>query len=177
MERRSFQGKANPDYPAGSITVWPATLSPATSPVYSRVEITVNASPPAVWAVLIRATAWPEWFPRVTRVRLDGGGDELVAETVFRWRISGQPFRSRVRVFEASSQLAWESRNPLIHTFHSWHLLPAPDGCCRVVDQECQRGALPWAARPILRRALHRVHAEWLDSLAERLAATDRPSR
>ena len=70
-------------------------------------------------------------------------------------------------LFEPPSALAWESRNALIHTFHVWQLVPTSNGCT-VVDEECQRGLLPWAARAIQRRALHRVHQEWLADLAVR---------
>ena len=168
---------ADPGVPANGPepTKWPATLSPATGPVYSRVQTAIKADPASVWAVVIRAAAWPEWFRHVKQVQLDDGGEDLAPDTGFRWRISGQRFRSRVRVFAPESQIAWESRNPLIHTFHAWHLLPTATGCT-VVDEECQRGPLPRASRPVVGRALHRVHQQWLESRAARLESDRKQS-
>jgi len=68
----------------------------------------------------------------------------------------------------AEPATVWESRNSLIHTFHVWQLVPAANGST-VVDEECQRGLLPWTARAIQRRALHRVHQQWLTDLAVRV--------
>ena len=146
---------------------WPPTLSPANSPVYARIEKLVNADPATVWAVLIQATEWPTWFRQVKNVRVDDGARALAPGARFRWSISGQHLRSQVHAFKPTSEIAWESHNVLMHTFHRWHLLPTANGCT-VVDEECQRGLLPWAARPIQRRALHRVHQEWLENLAIR---------
>jgi len=146
---------------------WPPTISPANSPVYVRIEQAVHADPATVWAVLIRATDWPAWFGRSNSVRLDDGTYDLVPSARFRWSIGGLPVRSHVHTFEPPSALAWESRNALIHTFHVWQLVPTSNGCT-VVDEECQRGLLPWAARATQRRALYRVHQEWLADLAVR---------
>lgn len=155
------------------MTAWPADLSPANSPVYARLDKAVNADPATVWGVLIQATEWPAWFRHIKNVRLGDGARDLAPGVPFRWSISGQPLRSRVRAFDPPSVITWESHNALMHTFHVWHLLPAVDGCT-VVDEECQRGLLPWAARPIQRRALHRVHQEWLENLAIRAEARPR---
>jgi uncharacterized protein YndB with AHSA1/START domain len=149
------------------MTSWPPTLSPANSPVYICIEQAVNADPATVWAVLIRATEWPNWFRHSKNVRLNDGAHDLAAGARFRWSISGLPLRSHVHTFEPPSALAWESRSALIHTFHVWQLVPTSNGWT-VVDEECQRGLLPWTARAIQRRALHRVHQEWLTDLAIR---------
>jgi hypothetical protein len=129
---------------------WPPTLSSANSPVYARIEKIVNADPATVWAVLIQATEWPAWFRQVKNVRVDDGARALAPGARFRWTISGQHLRSQVHAFKPTSEIAWESHNVLMHTFHMWHPLPTANGCI-VVDEECQRGLLPWQGVGVLR--------------------------
>jgi len=125
-----------------TMTSWPPSLSPTNSSVYVSNEKAVSATPAGVWEVLINAAGWPGWYGPIRNVRLEDGDVNLNPGTRFRWSISRQPLSSQVRVFEPTAQLAWESRNPLIRTFHVWHLLPTATGCT-VMSEECQRGPFP----------------------------------
>jgi hypothetical protein len=41
---------------------WPPEFHPANVEVRARNEVQIHASPEQVWALLIRATCWPEWY-------------------------------------------------------------------------------------------------------------------
>jgi uncharacterized protein YndB with AHSA1/START domain len=144
---------------------WPQEISPANSPVHVRNELAIAAPPAAVWAVLVRASAWPSWYRQCRDVRLDGGGDDLTAGASFRWRTVGQSIRSQVKVFDPVTRLAWDAHNPRLRVLHAWEITETPTGCT-VVTEECQQGLLPWTTRLIARRLMLRAHQEWLVGLA-----------
>jgi len=68
---------------------WPEHYDPKQAPVHVRNELVIAAPPELVWAWLVRAEAWPSWYPNSANVRIAGGGAELVLRTRFRWRAFG----------------------------------------------------------------------------------------
>ena len=78
---------------------WPARFRPGTAPIHVRNTLAVAAPPAAVWVRLVRATGWPDYYANASKVRIDGGGDDLAAGTTFRWRTFGVDLVTRVEEF------------------------------------------------------------------------------
>ena len=56
---------------------WPERYAPQRVAARVSNEIAICAAPDVVWRCLIRAAAWPEWYPNCADVRIDGSGGEL----------------------------------------------------------------------------------------------------
>ena len=69
--------------------VWPERFHPARAPVHVRNELDMAAHPEKVWAALIDAARWPEWYPNAANVRILSGDRELAPGARFRWTTFG----------------------------------------------------------------------------------------
>ncbi len=147
-----------------SIVRFPKDCAPARAPVHTFNEIETSASPAAVWARLIDAVRWPEFYKNSKNVVIDGA-DELGLGTSFRWTTFGLRVRTVVEEFEEGSRLAWRGGAAGAVGYHGWVIEPKETGC-RIVTEETQRGVGPWLGRWYLRRALVRHHQAWLEGLA-----------
>ena len=159
------------------VSAWPTDLRPEVAPVYTRNERFIDASCEAVWAPLIRAAGWPEFYANSADVRFERGeGPDLAPGTVFSWRTFGLRVRTRVVEFQPNRCLAWRGDELYGRGLHTWLLVPERAGCL-VVTEEVQSGLIPFVARWYLRRGLLRWHQQWLDGLAERASARDAGSQ
>jgi len=149
-------------------TRWPDDLQPAHCPVFTCNELEIAASPDAVWAHLIAAEAWPQFYANAKDVKVEGAGAPLLGPgTVFTWKTFGIRVRTRVEVFEPGRALAWRGDQRAGHGFHTWTLEPIGSGC-RVVTEEVQRGFLPSVGRWYIRGGLRKWHQRWLEGLRDR---------
>lgn len=157
------------------LSPWPADLRPEGAPVWSRNELVIEASPEAVWSVLLRAGDWPSYYANARDVMIEGGAQELSADAVFTWRTFGIGVQTQVTAFEPARVLAWRGDSWLGRGFHTWLFEPVPEGC-RLVTEEVQRGWLPWVARAYLRPGLLRWHQRWLEGLADQACGRKGPA-
>lgn len=152
---------------------WPDHHRPNQCPVSSFNELSIAASADRVWAWLIHAKRWPEFYGNARGVEIDGGGDQLAAGATFRWTTFHLRVQTTVREFDPCRRLAWWGAGYGSAGYHTWTL--EPDGQrCRVVTEETQRGLLPSVGRLYIRGALHRQHQHWLEGLA-RMAGSGMP--
>ena len=143
---------------------WPRGLDPAGAPVYTRNELTVAADPESVWAALVDAQRWPDWYRNARDVRVEGGGP-LTDGAVFRWTTFGVRVRCVVDRWEPGHLLGWTGAALGSRGHHRWILRPAAAGGTHVVTEEVQVGLLPTVGRRWLRRGLLTWHQRWLDGL------------
>ncbi len=143
------------------------SFKPGVAPVSVRNEMAVAAAPEQVWATLIRAAAWPTWYPNSKNVHIDGGGAELFANAVFSWATFGVRLRSVVQVFEPPERLAWTANGIGVEAYHAWLIIPAANGC-RVVTEETQYGWLARTVNWLMPARMYRGHQLWLERLAAR---------
>lgn len=111
----------------------------------------VDATPQAVWSVLIDLDQWPRWGPSVRRSELDGGGRRLGAGSTGRvWTSLGVPLRFEVTDFEPGRLWAWRVAGVPATT----HAVDPRGSGCRV-----SMGAPMWAPAylPVLALALRRI--------------------
>lgn len=152
---------------------WPEGHRPAQCPVSSYNELLIAAPVERVWAWLVHAKRWPEFYANARRVELDGGGEQLTAGMTFRWTTFNLRVSTAVREFEPGRRLAWYGAGYGSAGYHSWTLEPRGEQCF-LITEETQRGLLPSLMRLYLRGALHRQHQAWLEGLA-RMAAGGMP--
>lgn len=150
---------------------WPAYYRPGNSPVHVKNERFIHAPPEVVWAWLIRARLWPNWYSNASNLTfLAGGGpDDLALGTCFRWRTFWIMVQSNVLEFEPSARIAWDAKGMGVAAYHGW-ILTASEGGCRVVTEECQHG---WGARLLhffMPRRMSKKHHAWLAGLAKQAA-------
>jgi len=152
---------------------WPEAHRPDRCPVSSFNELSIAAPAERVWAWLVRAPRWPEFYRNARRVEIEGGADELTAGVTFRWTTFNLRVQTTVTEFEPARRLAWFGKGYGSTGYHSWTFEPRGDQC-HVITEETQRGILPSLGRFYIRGALHRQHQAWLDGLA-RMAAGGLP--
>jgi uncharacterized protein YndB with AHSA1/START domain len=145
---------------------WPEDARPEVSPVYGRAEIEIAASPAVVFAHLVRAERWPEWFADCSSVHIEAGpAPDLQVGTRFRWTVMRVPVVTTVEECEPPTRLAWSGSGLGARAYHSWILEPTTGGT-RVTTEETQRGALPSLLRFVLRPLLRYSQRRWLADLA-----------
>jgi hypothetical protein len=128
-----------------------------------------------VFAWLVHAERWPEWYGQCSRVRiLAGPAPALGVGTRFRWTVLGVPVETVVEECDPPRRLAWSGTGLGAAAYHSWDVVPTPEGC-RVVTEETQRGVGPSLLRAVLRPLLRYTQVRWLADLARTAVASPPP--
>ena len=148
-----------------SVTRWPTGCEPDGAPVYTYNAIDVAAAAERVWAWLIPAARWPEYYDNASNVRILDGGPELALGTRFTWRTFNVSVDTTVVECVPYERLAWRGKTVGGTGYHGWVIQPTPAGC-RVITEETQRGIVPSLGRWFLRRGLLTQHQRWLEGLA-----------
>lgn len=144
---------------------WPAGLEPETSPVFAHNELQVAPPPSAIWAWLLAAPRWHEFYSNCWRMKLPGGARALAPAMRFTWWTLGVPVETVVEVFEPHRHLAWSGRGAGSRGYHAWLLEESHRGT-RLVTEETQAGPVVQVLAPVLRQALLHFHQRWLQGLA-----------
>jgi hypothetical protein len=118
---------------------WPAEYDPSRCPVHVINSLEMSASPADVWDQLIAAAGWPTWYPNLSNVRIQDGSRKLSEGMDFTWNTFGADIASTVKEFVPNEWLARDARGTGLHTYHTWLIIPTPNGCC-VLTEETQRG-------------------------------------
>ena len=146
--------------------VWPDRYAPDRVAARVSNEIAIAAAPIAVWAFLIRATSWPEWYPNSSAVRLESGKRTLSLGEQFEWRTFGVRVKSVVREFVTEERIAWDGSGVLLDVYHAWLIEKRPGGCW-VLTEENQRGFAARVQQLFLPGRMSRGHELWLSRLKE----------
>jgi len=146
---------------------WPARYAPGLVAASVSNEIAIAAAPETVWAWLVRASAWPGWYPNSHRVCIAGGKADLALGAQFRWRTFGVAVRSTVREFEPPSRIAWDGKGLLLDVYHGWLIEPRPAGCW-VLTEENQNGVAARLQATFMPKRMFRGHQLWLERLKAR---------
>jgi uncharacterized protein YndB with AHSA1/START domain len=146
---------------------WPQGLEPRSVDVFVHNEGWIDAPPEVVWANLIDATQWPNWYANAADVRIGGGQPRLAQGVSFDWKTFGFPIRSRVDVFELNRQIGWSVDNPQFRVHHAWVLVPERGGT-RVITEEAQKGADAVRFRLEQPNAMYDGHDWWMSALKAR---------
>jgi hypothetical protein len=110
-----------------------------------REEIEINASPSAVWAVLLAGEKYREWNSQLGWL---GGPAQLGASLHLKLSVEGATpyeFRPEVTALTPEQRFTWLARTGFSGVFdgeHTFILLPISGGKTRLINQEEYRGIL-----------------------------------
>lgn len=146
---------------------WPDRFHPDRAPVHVRNELDMAARPEKIWAALIDAARWPEWYPNAANVSFLSGGGRLAPGARFRWKTFGATVVSEVAEFVPHQRIAWTGRALGIDVYHAWLMEPSARGAC-VLTEETQYGGLARLAAALLPGRMSKFHQLWLEKLEAR---------
>jgi uncharacterized protein YndB with AHSA1/START domain len=147
---------------------WPPGYEPRKSKFFVHNEIEIGAAPEKVWAILVEAIKWPDWYKGAQDVIISNGDlPFLQHNSVFTWKTMGLNFRSTIKEFEPASRLSWESKKKSIQGYHAWVIIPTATGC-RVITDESQNGWLTFFEKTFQCKKLKRLHDVWLKALKKK---------
>src|SRR5207244_3563490 len=136
------------------------------APVYCRNELSIDAPAAVVFAHLVRAAKWSEWYSNCKRLRFENGpGPDLALGTRFTWTTFNARIDSTVRELVADERIAWDAKGLGARGYHGWVIEPTASGC-HVVTEETQRGWGIRLVRRLLRASMLVQHQKWLEGLA-----------
>jgi uncharacterized protein YndB with AHSA1/START domain len=163
---------------------WPEGFDPDINPVFTHNEIVIQAPPARVFAALVDANRWAEFYENARDVKLlpDASGATpavLGRGTHFAWTTFGASLEAEITEYEPDQVLAWTCRGgtPTIAAHHRWLLFPQGDGT-RLVTEECNKAEVSaltrWIVHPLFKasghgEALPAAHQQWLRELKARL--------
>ena len=107
---------------------WPQGLEPHSVDVFVHNEGWIGAPPEIVWANLIDASQWPNWYSNSADMRIEGGQSRLAMGVSFNWKTFGFPIRSTVVACEPGREIGWSVDNPEFTVHHAWVLVPERGG-------------------------------------------------
>jgi uncharacterized protein YndB with AHSA1/START domain len=152
---------------------WPPHYAPTAAPVHVRNTIEVAAPVEVVWAWLIRAHHWPDWYMNASDVTfLHGTPPDLSGGARFKWKTFGVRLESTVLEFVPYERIAWDAHGIGVDAYHAWVLSPLPGGT-HVLTEETQHGWLARLGHFVVRGRMHKYHQIWLEALRDH--ATRRP--
>jgi uncharacterized protein YndB with AHSA1/START domain len=148
---------------------WPQHYDPAEAPVFVRNELHIDAAPETVWAWLVRAPLWPQWYANSHHLRIVNGNPSALAPgSRFVWTTFGIRLQSEVKEFVSGERLAWDAKAFGVDAYHAWLLTPTSDGGCLVLTEETQHGFIARGGALLFPKRMFRWHQTWLESLSER---------
>ena len=152
-----------------SVVRWPERYLPGNSAVFVRNEILIPQSPEIVWAWLLRAQLWPEWYANSGDIHfLSHAGPDLRNRSRFRWRTFGARVTSKVLEFEPYARLAWDAHGIGVDGWHAWVLTRLDDGSTHVLTEETQHGWLARLGKWLMPHRMYEMHQLWLEGLSAR---------
>jgi uncharacterized protein YndB with AHSA1/START domain len=158
--------------PANRIN-WPEQYEPKRVSFFVHNQIDIDASPEAVWKVIVQAETWPTWYEGAENVKVSNGTNGVLGpRSAFTWSTMGLDFVSTVTEFQPPYRLSWESRKSTIQGYHAWLIIPTVTGS-RVVTEESQYGFMTLLQKIFVPNKLHRLHDVWLNQIKKRAEAAD----
>ncbi len=146
---------------------WPAAYLPASAPVFAHNELVIPAPAEVIWAWLLRAELWPDWYANSSDIHfLSHAAPNLRDRSRFRWKTFGLRMTSKVLEFEPPSRLAWDAHGIGVDAWHGWLLTPLAGGGTHVLTEEVQHGWLARLGKRLAPDRMHTQHQLWLEGLS-----------
>jgi len=122
------------------------------APVIAAHEIEIEASPEAVWDIIVAVERWPAWNPDVRATFIEGN---LQAGKSFSWKAGPGTIRSTVLQMQKPKELVWSGTTLGIRAIHLWQIERRGEKTT-VRSEESWEGLLPAILRGAMRRMLLR---------------------
>lgn len=134
-----------------------------------RAQLSIDAPPEAVWAVLSDIAGWSDWNDVIVGGRCDGGEGSRVSCSVAVMGPIWFPVRSRAHTWTDNETLVWgENLGRILRINHGFVLRPDGEGT-HVEHYESFEGAIGRLVYPLVRRSLTRNYTTFLESLKTRV--------
>jgi uncharacterized protein YndB with AHSA1/START domain len=146
---------------------WLKGFEPENAKFFVQNEIEINASAEKVWALLIRAEEWEQYYKGASKVKVPTSDKLLANDVAFTWRTMGLDFISTIKEFVPNERLSWLSEKKQIQGYHVWLIVPTATGC-KVITQEAQKGWLTFFEKTFQPNKLRKLHDVWLSELKKK---------
>lgn len=158
----SLKSSVEESYPESKEINWPEEYKPEESKFFVHNEIEINASPEAVWEVLINAKEWENYYEGASNlVIIDNQTGILEENSVFTWKTMGLNFTSEIKEFDPPYRLSWESKKNTIRGYHAWLIIPTEKGS-KLITSEAQHGFMTLLQKVFVPNKLRKLHDVWL---------------
>ena len=144
--------------------IYPEEFKPENSAVFVRNEIDINAAPEIIWAWLVNALRWSDWYINARNIEIKDGQTELAEKTRFRWTTFSATIDSEIKEFAPFSRIAWDAHAAGIHAYHAWLITETENGC-HVRTEETQNGLLARLGSFLMPNRMSKYHQIWLEAL------------
>lgn len=151
--------------PPVAAIVWPQHYRPDNTAVHVVNERTIAAPAERVWAWLVRAPLWPNWYDNASDLHMVGQPwCDLALGVRFNWQTFGVSITSEVQECVPHTRLAWNAQGFGVDAYHAWLIEPRAGGC-RVLTEETQHGTGATLLNKLLPHRMSDGHDLWLKSL------------
>jgi len=155
---------------------WPDAYRPEATTVHVRNELLIAAPPERIWAWLIRAISWPDWYENAQDVVIEHAAADLSPGARFHWKTFGLSIESVVEEFTPFERIGWTGIGLGMDVYHGWLIEPRVGGCW-VLTEENQNGLAARAQSLLAPSRMHTHHQIWLESLDRQARQGMPPSR
>ncbi len=107
------------------------------APRQTTQQISINAPPDKIWALLTNVQAWPSWDSSVPQT---SAPPDVQNGTLFSYDTNGMSIHAAVREFTPDAALGWTGDVLNYHAIQTWTLAPQPDGTTLVTTSESVGG-------------------------------------
>jgi uncharacterized protein YndB with AHSA1/START domain len=132
------------------------------APVKAELQISIDAPPARVWALLVDAASWPKWEHGIENVNVAG---QLASGMRFSWKTGGTEVHSQVQLFEPERRLGWTGTASIAKAVHIWDLEAESPSRTLVTMKESMEG--PFMGRIYPSDKLREADQGWLAALKQ----------
>jgi uncharacterized membrane protein len=111
----------------------------ASAPLQFEGQVTINAPPDKVFAVLADVQDWPNWQRDIAGTAI---GIQVGVGTPFAWETGGVNIHSVLQRYIPGQSIAWTGTVVNFHAIHIFDLAPGPNGTTIVTMRESMTGFL-----------------------------------
>jgi hypothetical protein len=86
---------------------WPDGFDPLHADLFAHNAVVINAPAKSVWAKLIAASAWDNWYWNAGDVVVNDSSGQLGEDVTFSWTTFGLKIASKVAEFAPYTSLSW----------------------------------------------------------------------
>jgi hypothetical protein len=119
---------------------WPVGFEPVHADVFAHNAIVINAPAQNIWATLIAAAAWPNWYSNASDVVIDDPSVQLGEDVNFSWTTFGLKITSKVAKFAPYARLGFYGNGDRLRAYHTWLLVPRLGDSTYVVIEKIGMG-------------------------------------
>jgi hypothetical protein len=119
---------------------WPVGFDPVHADLFAHNAVVINAPAKSIWATLIAAAAWPEWYSNASDVVIDDPSGGLGEDVTFSWTTFGLKTASKVAECAPYERLGWYGNGDQLRAYHTWLLVPRLGESTYVVMEEIGMG-------------------------------------